>query len=432
MHPPVTVLHDTTGGRAVTSDALESLRAAVAAAPADLQLRLLLASRLLQAERSAEALAEAATVLAADPASIEALRIAADAAAASGAPDRAVGYRRLLAALGAGNAEAPLTIESLEAAPALDIDAPVTAPADADADADDDAYDEFERPSITLADVGGLEQVKRRLQTTFLGPLRNPEMREAFGATMRGGLLLWGPPGCGKTFLARALAGELRAAFLPVGITDVLDPYMGVAEHNLHAQFETARRLAPAVLFLDEIDALGQKRSHLRGSAARSLVNQLLTEMDGIDARNDGIFILGATNHPWDVDTALRRAGRFDRSLLVLPPDEPAREAIFRFHLASKPGAAELDVRQFAKSTDGYSGADIALICRSATENALERSMANGALSPITSRDVARAIKDVRPSTTAWLEAARNYALYANDSGDYDELAVHLRQRKLL
>ena len=413
----------------MTSDALESLRAAVAAAPEDLQLRLLLAARLLQTQHSAEALTEATTVLAADPASIEALRIAADAAAASGAPDRAVGYRRLLAALGADSAEAPLTLESLEAAPALDIDAPLSAADDHD---EDDVSDEFERPSITLADVGGLEQVKQRLQTTFLGPLRNPELREAFGTTMRGGLLLWGPPGCGKTFLARALAGELRAAFLPVGITDVLDPYMGVAEHNLHAQFETARRLAPAVLFLDEIDALGQKRSHLRGSAARSLVNQLLTEMDGIDARNDGIFILGATNHPWDVDTALRRAGRFDRSLLVLPPDQPAREAIFRFHLAGKPGAADLDVGQFAKSTDGYSGADIALICRSATESALERSMASGTLSPITSRDVARAIKDVRPSTSAWLEAARNYALYANDSGDYDELAVHLRQRKLL
>ena len=410
----------------MTSDALDSLRAAADASPDDAQLRLLLARRLLDAQRASEALAEVGKVLAADPASLEALHVAADAATAAGQQDRAVGYRRLIAALGGDGDSAPLTTEQLEDLPPADytgLD---------EALPDDEEHDEFERPTISLADVGGLTHVKQRLEATFLGPLRNPEMRDAFGATMRGGLLLWGPPGCGKTFLARALAGELRAAFLPIGITDVLDPYLGMAEQNLHHHFEAARRLAPAVVFLDEVDALGQKRSHLRGSAARSLVNQLLTEMDGIDARNDGIFILGATNHPWDVDTALRRAGRFDRSLLVLPPDETARQAIFGYNLAQRPLAADVNTRALASATDGYSGADIALICRTAIETALGRSMAQGEISPITSKDLGRAIKDVRPSTNAWLETARNYALYSNEGGDYDELAAHLRQRKLL
>lgn len=132
---------------------------------------------------------------------------------------------------------------------------------------------DVERPSITLADVGGLDHVKERLNAAFLAPLRNPGLQRLYGKSLRGGLLLYGPPGCGKTFLARAVAGELGAKFIPVGIADILDMYIGNSEGNLHEVFQLARRSAPCVLFLDELDALGQKRSMTRNSALRTTVN---------------------------------------------------------------------------------------------------------------------------------------------------------------
>ena len=170
-----------------------------------------------------------------------------------------------------------------------------------------------------------MDDVKRRLELAFFGPLRNPQMRKLYGKSLRGGLLLYGPPGCGKTFLARAVAGEMGAKFISVSIVDVLNMWIGNSERNLHEIFEAARRNAPCVLFLDELDALGHKRSQMTSTSMRTIGNQLLTELDGVDSNNDGVFVLAATNAPWDVDPALRRPGRFDRMCLVLPPDATAR-----------------------------------------------------------------------------------------------------------
>ena len=276
-----------------------------------------------------------------------------------------------------------------------------------------------------------MDDVKRRLELAFLGPMRNPEMAKAYGKSLSGGLLLYGPPGCGKTFLARAVAGELGARFYPVGLADVLDMYIGQSERNLRDIFDTARSNAPCVLFLDEIDALGQKRSHLRtNTAMRSTVNQLLYEMDAGQGRNDGVFVLGATNHPWDVDTALRRPGRFDRMLLVLPPDVSAREAILGYHLAKRP-VAGLNLARIARSTDGYSGADLAYLCDTAAERALAESMHTGEVRAITMADLQSALAEVKPSTGPWLQAARNVALFANADGSYDDLLAYLKSRKL-
>jgi SpoVK/Ycf46/Vps4 family AAA+-type ATPase len=287
------------------------------------------------------------------------------------------------------------------------------------------------RVDVTLADVGGLKDVKRRLELSFLAPMRNPELRVQFGKSLRGGLLLWGPPGCGKTFIARALAGELGATFYEVGLSDVLDMYIGNSERNLRSIFEAARRNRPCLLFFDEIDALGQKRTNLRhgGTALRGVVNQMLAELDGATSDNEGIFVLAATNHPWDVDSALLRPGRFDRSVLVLPPDVEARTAILGFHLRGRP-AEPFDLRPLAKATEGFSGADLALACEQATEAAMEVSMESGTVQPITKRQLTEAIQSIRPSIGEWLETARNYALYSNDSGTYDELATYLKRRR--
>ena len=293
-----------------------------------------------------------------------------------------------------------------------------------------DAYD-AERSTLKLADVAGMNQVKERLEAAFLAPMRNPELRKLYGKNLRGGLLLYGPPGCGKTFIARAVAGELGARFMAVSFADIIDMFVGQSERNIHELFEIARRNSPCVLFLDEVDAIGQKRSQLRNTPMRSAVNQLLLELDDVGSGNEGVFLLAATNHPWDVDSALRRPGRFDRTLLVLPPDGTAREAVFRYHLRERP-VAGVNLGRLAKLTDGYSGADIAHICETASERALLDSIHRGEARMIGQPDLEAAITEVKPSLGAWFDTARNVALFANEGGAYDDLAAYLKKRRLI
>ena len=292
------------------------------------------------------------------------------------------------------------------------------------------AYD-AEHTGLTLADVAGLDEVKKRLEAAFLAPMRNPELRKLYGKSLRGGLLLYGPPGCGKTFIARAVAGELGARFITVSFADLIDMFVGRSERNIHELFEVARRNAPCVVFLDEVDAIGQKRSQLRNTPMRSAVNQLLLELDDVASDNTGVFLLAATNHPWDVDSALRRPGRFDRTLLVLPPDGPAREGVFRFHLRERP-VAGIDLARLSRLTDGYSGADIAHICETAAESALLDSVRSGEPRLIGQADLEAAVGEVRPSLGTWFETARNVALFANEGGAYDDLVAYLRKRRLI
>ena len=302
---------------------------------------------------------------------------------------------------------------------------------DGDADSTDQPFLDLERPVVTLADVGGMQSVKERLEAAFLAPLKNPELRRLYGKSLRGGLLLYGPPGCGKTFLARALAGELGASFLSIGLTDVLDMYIGNSEGNLHEAFQLARRQAPCVLFLDEVDALGQRRSQTHNSSMRGLVNQLLTELDGVSQSNENLFVLAATNQPWDVDPALRRPGRFDRTVLVLPPDTSAREAIFRSHLTDRP-VEGIDAARLARASDGLSGADIAYVCELAAERALMDSVRSGTARTVTMRDLESALVEVHPSTGPWLETARNVVQFGDDDGTYAELRAFLKKSKRL
>ena len=422
---------------------IRSLRAAVEAVPGDVTLRLHLAEQLLAVGDSEGAAEQAATALQHEPTSLPAREVLGRALGkpAERRPEPAEAGQEP-GQQDSGQFGQGLTEPEWQPEPAESQHQPVRPGQEPErAQKAEPVFDwaaaeqelghlDVEDGRITLKDVGGLKAVKERLEAAFLAPMRNPELRKLYGKNMRGGLMLYGPPGCGKTFVARAVAGELGAKFVSVTLSDVLDMYIGQSERNLHEMFETARRNAPCVLFLDEIDALGQKRSQLRSSALRGTVNQLLVELDDVRDSNEGVFVLAATNHPWDVDTALKRPGRFDRTLLVLPPDAEARAAILRYHLEGR-HADGIDIAKLAKRTDGYSGADLAHACDAAAEKALLDSVRSGKTRMIGMADLEEALKEVKPSTGPWFAAARNVAMFANEGGAYDDLLAYLKKHRL-
>ena len=297
---------------------------------------------------------------------------------------------------------------------------------------DDESLDNdffLQKPKTNFSDVGGMQRVKDEIAVKIIQPLQNPDLYKAYGKKIGGGILLYGPPGCGKTFIAKATAGEINAKFINIGLHDILDMWIGNSEKNLHEIFEMARRNAPCVLFFDEVDAIGASRSDLKQSAMRHVINQFLAEMDGVASNNDGVLILAATNAPWSVDPAFRRPGRFDRIIFVEPPDKDAREDILNSMLAEKP-VGEVETAKIAAVTDGHSGADLAAIIDIAVEEKLRESMAKGALQKLGTKDLLKAAKAHRPTTAEWFASARNYALYANESGLYNDILKYLKIKK--
>jgi transitional endoplasmic reticulum ATPase len=285
---------------------------------------------------------------------------------------------------------------------------------------------DIERPKINFQDVGGMEALKEEIRLKIIHPLAHPELYQAYGKAIGGGILMYGPPGCGKTYLARATAGEIKAGFLAVGINDVLDMWIGNSERNLHELFETARHNRPFVLFFDEVDALGASRADMRHHGGRQLINQFLAELDGVKANNEGVLILAATNAPWHLDSAFRRPGRFDRILFVPPPDATARGGILRLLMRGKP-AQDVDYDTLAKKSEGFSGADLKAIVDVAVEAKLREAMKAGVPTPLTTRDLAAAAATLKPTTREWFATARNYALYSNQGGIYDDILGYLK-----
>ena len=293
-------------------------------------------------------------------------------------------------------------------------------------DADAQAPRDVERPKINFNDVGGMEHVKEEIRLKIIHPITHREIYLAYGKPIGGGILMYGPPGCGKTYLARATAGEIKAAFIAVGINDVLDMWIGRSERNLHELFDQARNHKPCVLFFDEVDALGASRSDMRTHAGRQLINQFLAELDGVQTSNEGVLVLAATNAPWHLDSAFRRPGRFDRILFVPPPDAPARAAILRLQCRGKP-IETIDYDYVAKKCDKFSGADLKAVVDIAVERKLQDAMKTGSPKPLSTKDLVAAAAVQKPTTKEWFATARNYALYSNQGGIYDDILQFLK-----
>ncbi len=306
------------------------------------------------------------------------------------------------------------------------VDGRVRAPAGSDVLLND--VEAIEKPALDFSQVGGMDSVKEEIRMKIIFPLTNKDLYKAYGKAIGGGILMYGPPGCGKTYLARATAGEIKAGFISVGLHDVLDMWLGQSEQKLHQLFQQARKSAPCVLFFDEVDALAASRSDMRHSAGRHIINQFLSELDGVETSNEGVLILAATNAPWHVDSAFRRPGRFDRILFVPPPDDQARQAILELLLRDKPHD-KIDYSQLVKKTRQFSGADIKALVDKAIEEALALAMKKGQPIPLNTKMLCQASAKIRPSASEWFGTARNHALYANESGLYNDVLDYLNVR---
>ena len=251
-----------------------------------------------------------------------------------------------------------------------------------------------------------MDELKEEIRLKIIYPLQLPDLYKAYGKRTGGGILIYGPPGCGKTLMLRAVAGEVPCNFLSVGLHEIFDPYFGSTERNLHQIFETARANSPCVLVFDDLDSLAQDRRNVRESQVRNLVNQFLHEMDGMKGENQRVLVIGATNQPWSLDPAFRRPGRFDQAILVPPPDAPARAQIISLLARDKP-ISNLDVEALSAATAGFSGADLKWVFDRAAEMTLSAAIHSGQPIPITMDRLLSVAQSHVPSTQSWFEGAQ-------------------------
>lgn len=424
---------ETPDGASLAPDFVAIIRDAVASDPDNLALRVDLIELLL--EEQPEVAAVEIETLAHYGANVQTVQVLRARAAAALLRKRARGGAASDPAASGPAASGPEAPESAErtAAPTTPPPPPARIPTAATPSTKDAPVWDVERPGVTLDDVAGLSEVKAHLESAFLAPMRNPEMARMFGKAPRGSLLMYGPPGCGKTFIARAVAGELGAGFVHATLADIMGQYFGESEKAIHSLFEAARAARPCVIFIDEFDAIGGRRtsgSSASSQALRMVTSQLLEELDGVDAANDGIYVLAATNRPWDIDPALRRPGRLDRTVLILPPDPPAREAIIRHALRDKPAAA-IDTGELVARAQEFSGADIAYIVDTAVEQAFMDSLREGVPRMVTTYDLESAATRVVPSTRSWFEQIKPVLEYGIDDGTFAQLRSYLKKHRI-
>lgn len=286
----------------------------------------------------------------------------------------------------------------------------------------------FAGKKVSFDDIGGLENVKSQIRRKIIKPFNDPGLFKKFKRRSGGGVLMYGPPGCGKTMIAQALANECNANFIEARAADILDKWRGVAEKRIVDLFQKARTKKPAVLFFDEVEALAMRRNTDSSSGTNTIVSALLNEMNGFSDQNEGILFLGATNVPWSLDSAFRRPGRFDRTIFVPPPDRVARGFILNLLLKDRPVSDDLDKKFIIERTSGFSGADLEALVEAAVDYAIDDSEGQDDLIPLSNRHFQEALLEVQSSTGEWLGLAKNYSEYATRDGLYDDLRAFLKK----
>ncbi len=255
-----------------------------------------------------------------------------------------------------------------------------------------------ERPEVTFDDVAGLDTVKEEIKNKLIYPFKFPEKARKFGIKSGGGILLYGPPGTGKTYIAKAVANEVDAAFFSIKPSQIMSKWVGESEQNIMKMFSAARAKERAVIFIDEVEAIIPRRRSSGSTVMQRVVPQILAEMEGVDSKNDGLLFIGATNEPWSIDHAALRPGRFDEKIYVPPPDFEARKKILELNLEGKPLAEDIDFDELAGITEGYSGADLKHVCLKASLIPFRDAISTGADMEIEMEDIKGVLEVVRPS----------------------------------
>ncbi|MDD5023002.1 MAG: AAA family ATPase [Candidatus ainarchaeum sp.] len=291
----------------------------------------------------------------------------------------------------------------------------------------------LEKPKMNFNDVAGMEKMKEEIRDSIVYPMMNPELARKYGKLGGGGLMMYGPPGCGKTFIVKSAAGECAAGFVNAKLSDLLDMYVGNTEKNIHKVFELARKNTPCILFFDEVDAIGGRRDQQQGQQYMKMaVNQMLYEMDGVEAHNENVLCVAATNAPWDVDPALRRSGRFSKTIYIPAPDHSSRMAILKLHSKKRPIVRGIPFWRLALATTGYASADLKAVVEEAAsypwkeafkaieekkaryvqqglseKEAREKATKEVVQRDINSKDFIRAVKKVKSTLPPWYEQAQ-------------------------
>ena len=277
------------------------------------------------------------------------------------------------------------------------------------------------KPTMKFSDVAGMEKMKEEIREAIIYPMMQPELARKYGKLGGGGIMLYGPPGCGKSFIVKAAAGECDSTFMNAKISDIVDMYVGNTEKNLHNIFTAARKHIPCIVFFDEMEALAQRRDKAGqegGANMKMAVNQLLFEMDGVEANNTNVLVLGATNAPWDVDPALRRAGRFGKSIYIPAPDFISRREILKMHSKKRPVKKSIDFARLAACCMDYASADLKAVVDEASSIPWRQAFKTGVQREVTMGDFIKAIRMKKSSLPPWYEQAKKQI------GDQEEKSV--------